>query len=93
MKKLLSIFAAITLMVSCSTTNKAKQVDYTVAHGYFVRNDAPPHPASYYDSKEAFDSIFGYAAVMGKNGTPTRIDFARQSVIAVIGDETNRPTE
>lgn len=93
MKKLLSIVAAAVFMVSCGMTNKAKQVDYTEAHGYFVRNDAPSQPSCYYDSKEAFDNVFGSVAVMGKNGMPTRIDFARQSVIAVIGRETNRPTK
>ena len=93
MKKLLSIVAAAIFMVSCGTINKAKQVDYTEAHGYFVRNDAPSHPSCYYDSKEAFDSIFGCAAFMGEGGTPTQIDFTRQSVIAVIGCETNRPTK
>lgn len=93
MKKLLSIAAAAAFMMSCGTTNKAKNVDYTEAHGYFVRNDAPASPACYYDSKEAFDNVFGRAAVMGKNGMPTRIDFAHQSVIAIIGRETSSPTE
>lgn len=93
MKKLLSILAATIFMTSCGMTNRAKQVDYTEAHGYFVRNDAPSHPSRYYDSKEAFDSIFGYAAFMGEGGTPTQIDFTRQCVIAVIGCETNRPTK
>lgn len=93
MKRLLSIVAAAIFMVSCGMTNKAKQVDYTEAHGYFVRNDAPPHPSCYYDSQEAFDSVFGCAAFMGEGGTPTQIDFTRQSVIAVIGCETNRPTK
>ena len=93
MKKLLSIVVAAIFMVSCGTINKAKQVDYIEAHGYFVRNDAPSHPSCYYDSKEAFDSIFGCAAFMGEGGTPTQIDFTRQSVIAVIGCETNRPTK
>lgn len=51
MKKLLSIVAAAIFMVSCGMTDKAKQVDYTEAHGYFVRNDAPPHLSCYYDSR------------------------------------------
>lgn len=91
MKKLLSIAAALFLM-SCGTVKDAKQVDYTEAHGYFVRNDAPPHLPCYYDSKQSFDSVFSCAAVMGEDGLPTSIDFTRQSVIAVIGGETNRPT-
>lgn len=93
MKQLLSIIAAVACLASCGTANIAKQVGYTEAHGYFVRNDAPPHPAAYYDTQAAFDSVFGCAAVMGKDGLPTTIDFTKQSVIAVIGGETNRPTE
>lgn len=93
MKKLSFILVVAILMVSCGMTNKAKQIAYTEAHGYFVRNDAPSRPSCYYDSKEAFDSIFGCAAFMGEGGTPTQIDFTRQSVIAVIGRETNRPTK
>ena len=92
MKELLFISTAAVLMASCAMTDKAKPVDYTEAQGYFVRNDAPSHPPCYYDSEEAFDSIFGCAAFMGEGGTPTQIDFTRQSVIAVIGSETNRLT-
>ena len=93
MKKLLSIVAAAMLIASCGTANKTEQLDYTEAHGYFVRNDAPAAPANLYSSQAAFDSIFGCAAVMGKDGMPTEIDFSRQSVIAVIGNETNCPTK
>lgn len=80
-------------LMACGTANNAKQVTYTEVHGYFVRNDAPPHLPCYYDSKQSFDSVFSCAAVMGEDGMPTPIDFNRQSVIAIIGGETNRPTE
>lgn len=93
MRKILSSIIVAASLVSCATTEKPQQVGYTEAHGYFVRNDAPVHAACYYDSRESFDSVFGCAAVMGKDGLPTEIDFDRQSVIAVIGSETSRPTE
>jgi len=92
MRTLLSIIAAAMCFVSCGTKHDVQTVNYTIAHGYFVRNDAPSHAPNYYDSKEAFGNVFGCAAVMGKDGQPTMIDFSRQSVIAVIGRETNRPT-
>lgn len=93
MQKLSSIVIAVALLTACAVTREAKTVSYTEAHGYFVRNDAPPHAPYYYDSQAAFDSVFGCAAVMGPNGMPTAIDFSRQSVVAVMGAETNRPTE
>lgn len=93
MKKIITFISSALFLVSCSTTSKMERVEYTIAHGYFVRNDAPVHAPLRYDNKEDFESVFGYAAVMGKDGRPTTIDFARQSVIAIIGGETNRPTE
>lgn len=88
----LSLVAAVCL-ISCATAKSNHKVDYTEAHGYFVRNDAPAHFSNYFDSQEAFDRVFGCAAVMGADGQPTTIDFSRQSVVAVVGDETDRPTE
>lgn len=87
------LFAIAALVISCSTADKTESVDYTIAHGYFVRNDAPPHAPCRYDTQEAFDSVFGSAATMGAGGMPTQIDFQHKSVIAIIGSETNRPTE
>lgn len=69
-------------------------VPFTVVQHYFVKNtvkNAPNNPRI--DDQITFDKLFGAAAVMGKNGLPTSIDFAKQSVIAVISPETNRATE
>jgi len=72
----------------------AQDVPYTIAQHYFVNN-------TYHDgdlvnpkisSQEEFDKLFGPAAVMGKNGPPTNIDFSKQYVIAVIGKLTDRGT-
>ena len=40
-----------------------------------------------------FGAVFGAAAVMGRNGQPTSIDFRHQFVIAVILPETSRQTQ
>jgi len=69
-------------------------VPFTVVQRYFVKNtvrNAPDNPRI--DDQATFDNLFGAAAVMGKNGLPTSIDFAKQSVIAVICPATNRATE
>ncbi len=69
-------------------------VPFTVVQRYFVKNTvkgAPTNPRI--DDQATFDKLFGAAAVMGQNGLPTSIDFAKQSVIAVISPKTNRATE
>lgn len=94
MKILISIIAASIALMSCGTSDKEeKEVGYSIAHGYFVRNDAPTNAPNYYDNQKDFFRVFGEAAVMGHDGMPTEIDFTRKSVVAIIGGETNRPTE
>ncbi len=69
-------------------------VPFTVIQRYFVKNTVKNAPAKpRIDDRATFDKLFGAAAVMGTNGLPTSIDFANQSVIAVISPETNRATE
>lgn len=79
------------------TTNAMKtdnSVPYIEAQRYFVKN-------SYTNDKieelkittaEGFETIFGAAAVMGENGMPTRIDFSKQYVFAVVGMPTDLET-
>jgi hypothetical protein len=43
-------------------------------------------------SQEAFDSLYHAAAVMGKDGAPTAIDFSKQFVIGVVLPLTNDHT-
>lgn len=65
-------------------------VPYREADNYFVRNDIKQPVPAKINSQEEFDKYFGMAAVMGKNGNPTPIDFANQFVIAVVLPETNQ---
>ena len=78
------------VMAACSTTN---DVPFTEAHNYFVRNDAPRPIPTKITTQDTFERIFGMAAVMGKDGLPTSIDFERQFVIAIVLPETNHTTE
>ncbi|MBZ4191290.1 hypothetical protein [Niabella beijingensis] len=71
------------------TTVAAKEstpVPFTVASHYFVKNDYTDGTLSNarISSQKDFDAIFGQAAVMGKDGSPTPVDFTKQYVIAVI---------
>ena len=67
---------------------------FTLARNYYRRNDnvedVLPLKIS---SEEELLRFFGYAAVMGRNGEPTKIDFEKSFVIPIILPETNRETE
>lgn len=68
-------------------------VPYTIARNYFVRNDAKFQGSKLIKNAEDFQAIFGKAAVMGENGTPTPIDFDKQFVLAIVRPETNVNTQ
>ena len=68
-------------------------VPFELAHGYFLRNDvqgdACPKKIT---NQEELLQYFGMAAVMGKNGEPTAIDFDKSFVIPVIYPDTDQET-
>ena len=71
---------------------KLTEVPFAIAKNYFVKNDASPSETAVIKTKEEFDKIFGAAAVMGEQGTPTPIDFDKQFVIAVVIEPTEFST-
>ena len=86
--RLLLCLAAGMAMVlgSCATIrsgNDGKAVSYIVANHYYVNSSVSRPIREKITDQAAFDKLFGMAAVMGKNGEPTPIDFQRQFVIAV----------
>lgn len=97
MKKILVVFAVIStfLMLSCRNTSATQEsvenVPYETVQGYFVKNDA--NLSTLKNGKiitEAeFSAIFRPAAVMGANGMPTSVDFSKQYIISVVGNETD----
>jgi len=84
------LFSAALLSVSCS---RPADIPFTVADHYFFRNDATIPADPLIADRTTFDSLFGAAAVMGRNGMPTTIDFDTQSVIAVVRPITDTVTE
>jgi len=70
-------------------------VPFTEAKHYFVRNDYKDGELHFrkITSRDEFDSIFGMAAVMGKDGRPTNIDFSAQYVIALIDKISDRAAD
>lgn len=87
----MAFIADLALMSSCASTSK---VSFTEADHYHFRNDVKtPSSVLRITSKEQLESYFGYAAVMGKNGLPTHVDFSRQFVLAKVLPITNVYTE
>jgi rhodanese-related sulfurtransferase len=72
----------------------SQEIRYTLANGYFFRNDAVidilPHSIT---SEEELLNYFGYAAVMGAGGQPTTIDFEKSMVIPVVLPSTDKDTD
>ena len=83
---------AVSLVTACS--DEGKSVPFTEARNYFVRNDVVlPLELNVIESKAQLDSIFGMAAVMGRNGRPTDIDFNREFCVAYVIPPTDTLTE
>lgn len=70
------------------------RVPYTLASNYYRRNDdiedVLPEKIT---SEEDLLRFFGYAAVMGRNGEPTKIDFDKSFVIPIVLPQTDKETE
>ncbi|MBR5725909.1 MAG: hypothetical protein IKX56_04145 [Muribaculaceae bacterium] len=84
---------ALMTMTSCSVNLQGVTANYTRMNNYYVNNNFPDgtHKLVIHNQQD-FENVFGQAAVMGRNGQPTRIDFSRQFVVAMIMPVTNRQT-
>ena len=89
----LSMPGEIIRPVVVSATGDVADVPFTIVRNYFFRNDAVIPKNAKIADKASFDRLFGAAAYMGKDGEPTKIDFGRQFVIAVVNPVTDVATE
>ena len=89
----LTLVAIMALMSSCAVNFGGVSANYNRMNNYYVNNYFPSgtHKLVIHNQQD-FENVFGNASVMGRNGQPTRIDFSRQFVVAVIMPETNRQT-
>lgn len=97
MKKTLFLYFAtsviMTLMSACAVNLGGVMANYSRINNYFINNSFPNGTHKLViNNRQDFESVFGAAAVMGRNGHPTSIDFNNQFVVAVILPETNRET-
>lgn len=98
MKNIMTLAIALMALVATTATAKAARQDggtvkYTVLRNYFHNNDAPLPSSPLITTQQEFDAQFGMAAFMGKDGQPTRVNFKRQAVMAIVLPVTNRATD
>ncbi|MBQ4002704.1 MAG: hypothetical protein II600_01875 [Bacteroidaceae bacterium] len=95
------LFAAIAFLATACKQRRqppfpaegeVQHVDFCEVRNYFVRNDAVLSASPKICSQAQFDQIFGAAAVMGKGGEPTAVDFERQFVVPLVLPETDFAT-
>lgn len=93
--KICAIVAVVFLSINFLNAQTLNQVPYKIAKHYYVKNTIKTDQLKQYKitSKKEFDKVFGAAAVMGRDGIPTKIDFKKEFVIGVVGAETSTATE
>lgn len=86
--------AAIALLSAgfASAQGTAANVGFTEVRNYFHRNDAPMPSSPLITTQKEFDSQFGAAAFMGKDGQPTRLNFRKQAVVAIVLPVSDKAT-
>lgn len=71
-------------------SNTKTDVPYEIADRYFIKNTVEEQKQTLrITSQSDFDKYFGSATVMGSDGKPTPIDFSKQYVIAIIGEQSD----
>ena len=93
----LILFATAAILLGCNSLRKIEAneypIGYTELNNYYATTVDESKPQRLILNTQAeFDAHFGAAAVMGRNGEPTRVDFRRQFVLAVVLPPTNRNT-
>ena len=89
--------------MACAQCNPIKKVEaqaypinYTELQNYFVQTNIVPTKKVQkiiIDNEQHFKSVLGAAAVMGRNGQPTPVNFKTQYVLAIVLPETDRETQ
>lgn len=77
-------------VIKSEINDDSKEIPFSIAEHYFVKNNYDKTGVLKITTQEEFDEIFGAAAVMGKDGLPTKIDFSSSYIIAVIGETSNK---
>lgn len=97
MKRFCFVCVSLLLLLfsSCGVqkaSSGVESVPFEIAGRYFKKNVSELLKSPLIRDGETFEKHFGAAAVMGKGGLPTEIDFSKEFVIAVVLPETDVAT-
>ncbi|MBP5277440.1 MAG: hypothetical protein J6Z18_02990, partial [Prevotella sp.] len=99
---IIAVFVMLFAMMACNggstvgaqnESGTTQEVAFEVAKNYFFNNGQEIPASPKITTKEEFEKLFGMAAVMGKDGKPTEIDFSKQFVLAIVQPVTDINTE
>ena len=96
---ILALIVAIVVFAQCNPLKKieakAYPINYTELYNYYVRSNVVSKKIQrvVIDNETEFHQYFGEAAVMGRNGQPTPVNFKTQYVLAIILPVTNKDTQ
>lgn len=97
MKNLKFLAIALLAMVMPAASMAAGSDDIIVpmaeVRNYFHNNDASLPESPMITTQKDFDSHFSAAAYMGKDGEPTKINFRKQAVVAIVLPVTDVETD
>lgn len=88
MFKKLCLITMSFFMIGCQSHQVKSLPFYPVKH-YFSKITVDRTVGLYIQDEEMFNQYFGAATLMGKNGKPTKIDFNKYDVVAVIHPQTS----
>ena len=71
-----------------------RQIPFKTGNNYFAKKSATTdRQLLIIGTRNQCDSLLGAAAVMGRGGQPTDIDFSKQTIIGIVMPDTDQPTE
>lgn len=104
-KFLILLFCSLLFSTSCQNQEKnisksnstkiSEKIPMKLGENYFIKNTFQNKElvTKKISTQKEFDEIFGMATVMGKNGKPTKIDFTKEYVLAIINPTTDTETK
>lgn len=102
MKRAIYILTIIVVTAVCTQCNPLKKIEaqayplnYTELLNYYVKSGVVSKKIQrvVFDNETHFQQYFGEAAVMGRNGQPTPVNFKTQYVVAIILPVTDKDTQ
>lgn len=90
MRKIIFLVATMATLLACSNSGN---IPYTEMQRYFFSGADKSGGEFVFSSEADFEYAFSPAAVMGKDGMPTEVDFSKEFVIAAVLPVTDTYTE